>query len=97
MSQIEAETVRKIAQLAHLELSAEELAYYQNQLASILDYMGQLQSVELSLPSDWRAELENPASPEREDHAVDSAVIDRVLQTAPRVVGTAFQVPRIIE
>lgn len=97
MAGIDDATVRKIAQLAHLELSAEELAYYQGQLGKVLDYMDQLQAVDVALPQDWKAELTFPATPERDDKAQVSRAIESVLETAPKVVGTAFQVPRIID
>lgn len=97
MARIDAETVQKIANLAHLELSPEDLAYYQGQMAKVLDYMEQLQALDLDLPHDWRAELELPATVEREDKAQESQAIEAVLAAAPKVLGTAFQVPRIIE
>ncbi|MFY7927791.1 MAG: Asp-tRNA(Asn)/Glu-tRNA(Gln) amidotransferase subunit GatC [Oligoflexus sp.] len=97
MSQIDRQTVEKIAGLASLKLSEEEVLYYQDQLSRILDYMDQLKAFPDGLPATWRAELEQAETPERPDRAEPSHVIEKVLQSAPRVVGTAFQVPRIIE
>jgi len=39
------EEVKKVAQLARLNLSEEELELYRGQLSSILDYVGQLKEV----------------------------------------------------
>ena len=97
MMQIDRSTVEKVARLAHIQLSEEEIEYYQVQLGSILGYMQQIQSAAVQLPEDWRADTSRSTCPEREDEAKPSSVIEKVLQSAPKVVGTAFQVPRIIE
>ena len=97
MSHINRETVEKIAQLAQLKLTDGELDYYQSQFERILSYMDILQSQDDSLPSDWRNELQFSPTPERSDQAIPSNVIEKVLVAAPKVVGTTFQVPRIIE
>ncbi len=95
--QIDRQTVEKVAQLAHIKLTEEEFSYYEQQLGSVLGYMQQIQAASDQLPSDWRADLEGTSCPERNDEAQPSQVIEKVLQSAPKVVGTAFQVPRIIE
>ncbi len=97
MPHIDRTTVEKIASLAHIRLNEDELAYYQTQFDKILDHMAALGSYIDGLPDDWRPELELTPTLERDDVAKPSQVIERVLGTAPRVVGTAFQVPRIIE
>ncbi len=91
------ETVEKVARLAHIQLGEDEVSYYQQQLSQVLGYMQQIQEASDQLPGDWRADTAGRPTPEREDLATPSQVIDKVLQSAPRVVGTAFQVPRIIE
>ncbi len=97
MSRIDRQTVEKVASLAYLKLSEDEIAYYQIQLDRILDYIKQLDGASDSLPSDWRADLVGFVSPERADVALVSPAVEKVLSSAPKVVGTAFQVPRIIE
>jgi aspartyl-tRNA(Asn)/glutamyl-tRNA(Gln) amidotransferase subunit C len=97
VSRIDRQTVEKVASLAYLRLSEEEIAYYQKQLDRVLDYIQQLDSVEDTLPADWRADLVLPVTPERPDVAQPSNAVEKVLRAAPKVVGTAFQVPRIIE
>lgn len=97
MSRIDRPTVEKIAALAHLRLSEDEVVYFQSQLGRVLDSIEALNAYEAQLPSDWRADLHLPPTPERNDKAILSPAIEKVLSSAPRVVGTAFQVPRIIE
>ncbi len=95
--QIDRQTVEKVARLAHISLSEDEILYYQTQLQSILGYMDEIQSASDSLPTEWRADIAGTSCPERLDEAKPSQIIEKVLQSAPKVVGTAFQVPRIIE
>lgn len=97
MSRIDRQTVEKVASLACLKLSEDEITYYQNQLDRVLDYIQQLDSVADTLPADWRADLVGPVTPERADISHTSIAVEKVLSAAPKVVGTAFQVPRIIE
>ena len=46
MSQISSDDVRKVAQLARLDLPEDKIATYTGQLESILEYVGQLQQVD---------------------------------------------------
>lgn len=97
MKTIDRETVEKVARLSHIELSEEEVLFYQQQLGNVLQYMEQIQAATDQLPEGWRSDLAVAVTPERDDESRASPAIDKVLQSAPRVVGTAFQVPRIIE
>lgn len=97
MKAIDRETVEKVARLSHIELSEEEILFYQEQLGNVLQYMEQIQAATDRLPEGWRSDLAGALTPERDDESRPSTVIETVLQNAPRVVGTAFQVPRIIE
>ncbi len=97
MAHIDRDAVEKISNLAHLKLSEEDLSTIKPQFERILAYMDSLQEFEDTLPKDWRPEFDLPPTPEREDLPVVSEVIEKVLSSAPKVVGTAFQVPRIIE
>ena len=95
--QIDRQTVEKVARLANIQLTETEMEYYQMQLANVLGYMQLIQEASDQLPAEWRADTAGIETPERDDEAKPSHVIDKVLQSAPKVVGTAFQVPRIIE
>jgi aspartyl-tRNA(Asn)/glutamyl-tRNA(Gln) amidotransferase subunit C len=97
VTRIDRQTVEKLASLASLRLSEDEVLYFQQQLDRVLDYIQQLEGATDTLPSDWRADLVAAVSPERADVAIPSLAVEKVLSVAPKVVGTAFQVPRIIE
>ena len=56
MSQISSDDVRKVAQLARLDLPGEKIATYTGQLESILEYVSQLQQVDTEgVPETTRA------------------------------------------
>ena len=86
--------VQRVAALAKLTLSTDEAAYYQGQLQSILKYVDQLQDAPVGGNQSAHAQR---SAPERQDEIVPSIDLDPVLNAAPLIAGTSFQVPRIIE
>ena len=91
-AQIDAAVVKRIAELAHLNLTPDEVSFYRDHLQKILAYVDQLNDVEVPpVPDD---EL---ATPERIDQVSES--LDAAVAVAQAQVqqGTSFRVPRIIE
>jgi aspartyl-tRNA(Asn)/glutamyl-tRNA(Gln) amidotransferase subunit C len=90
--------VRRIAVLARLELSPEEERVFQGQLSAILDYVRQLEELDVSgvEPMTHALAAGDPA-PLREDEVQPSLAPDEALANAPAREGTCFKVPRIIE
>ena len=97
MTKLDRETVLQVAKLARLKLSEDEVSYYQSQLSKVVDYFSIIDNATDSLGESWRFDIEGNGIPQREDTSVESQVVERVLESAPKTVGTAFQVPRIIE
>lgn len=96
--QIDAALVRHVANLAHLELTPEEVAYYETQLSKVMGYIEVLNSMPTGdLPADWRNDTAGDPTPERADVLLPSLDPEEALAAAPQRTGTAFQVPRIIE
>jgi len=90
--------VLRVAELAHLNLTDEEAAIYEQQLQEILSYVEQLNTLDDSrLPNGWRSDVMNQPLPERKDEAKASLPVEQVIDLAPEKTGSAFQVPRIIE
>lgn len=93
---IDRKTVEHVVRLARLELSADELAQYEKQLAAILDYIAKLEKLDV-------------AGVEPMAHAADSAGVFRddvprpplsreeALKNAPERTNDFFVVPKIIE
>ncbi len=87
--------VEHVAKLAHLRLKPGEVEYYGTQLSKILSYIEQLQELkDAGLEPDGLSEA---STPERSDVVVHANVLAAALTQAPEHIGSAFQVPRIIE
>ncbi len=95
MGKITAEDVRKVAQLARLDLPEAKIATYTGQLERILDYVAQLESVDTEgVPPTTRAvEVVNVT---REDRVEPTAVREDLLDQAPQREGDFFRVPKIM-
>jgi len=89
--------VQRVAELANLQLSSEEIAHYETQLGKILGHVAQLEQLHDTLGKDWRADTIGETTPEREDVVKDSLPVSEIMAQAPASSGTVFQVPRIIE
>jgi aspartyl-tRNA(Asn)/glutamyl-tRNA(Gln) amidotransferase subunit C len=89
--------VERIAALARLELTAEEVSLFAEQLTAILGYADQIQQVDTSnVPP---ASVTTPARTVfREDEPVPSLPRDLVLSQAPAADAAAglFKVPRVL-
>jgi aspartyl-tRNA(Asn)/glutamyl-tRNA(Gln) amidotransferase subunit C len=90
------EMVEHVANLARLELSGGEKQKMQSHMSGILDYMDQLQQLDLSsVPA--TANATDLCNVFREDVVVPSLAPEKGLANAPDRDGTAFRVPRIME
>jgi aspartyl-tRNA(Asn)/glutamyl-tRNA(Gln) amidotransferase subunit C len=89
--------VKHVAELANLALTDDEVVHYEKQLGRILDHVAQLSELKDALGADWRGDTKGDPTPERPDIARPSLSPEEAMAEAPRKVGTAFQVPRIIE
>ncbi len=90
--------VRRIAVLARLKLSPEEERLFQGQLSAILDYVRQLEELDVAgVEPMTHALASGEPAPLREDVVRPSLAPDDALANAPAREGTCFKVPRIIE
>jgi aspartyl-tRNA(Asn)/glutamyl-tRNA(Gln) amidotransferase subunit C len=95
MGRISADDVRKVAQLARLELADETIATYTGQLERILDYVAHLEQVDTEgVPPTTRAvEVVNVT---RDDAVTPTPVRDDLLDLAPEREGDFLRVPKIL-
>tara|TARA_Y100001968_G_C19239550_1_gene658701 strand:+ start:211 stop:498 length:288 start_codon:yes stop_codon:yes gene_type:complete len=95
MSKITSGDVEKVAKLARLNLSKDEIDSYTNQLEKILDYIEQLDSVNTEgIPPTTRAvEVINKV---RDDKVDKTTVREELLDLAPLREGDFFKVPKIL-
>jgi len=97
---ISREDVLHVAELAHLELTEQEVETYLRQLDSILTYMEKLNELDTSKVEPMAQVLvasagENPSL--REDEPKPSGIAEEVLSRAPDPSPPYFRVPKVIE
>jgi aspartyl-tRNA(Asn)/glutamyl-tRNA(Gln) amidotransferase subunit C len=90
------EEVLKIAKLARLTLSAEEVERYQKQLGRVLEYVRELQQV----PTESEAIVKHvprDAVSLRGDKTLPFANTRALLENAPSLDGDGFLIPTVVE
>jgi aspartyl-tRNA(Asn)/glutamyl-tRNA(Gln) amidotransferase subunit C len=92
--------VVRVAELAYLDLSEDELEKYRRQIDEILEYIGKLNELDTSGVEPMAQVLADDQTADatlREDLVVPSAVADDVLRQAPDPEPPYFRVPKVIE
>ena len=95
MKKISKEEVKKVAQLARLELNEGEIKNHAEQLEKILEYIKQLERIQTDdVPCTTRAiEVVNVF---REDEKKSSDCTEELLELGPSREDQYFKVPKII-
>jgi aspartyl-tRNA(Asn)/glutamyl-tRNA(Gln) amidotransferase subunit C len=105
---ISREEVLRVAELAHLELSETEVAKYQGQLDSILEYIAKLNAVDtanvepmtqvVSVDAAGDASARSDPNPTfRDDVVIPCDIARDVLERAPDAAPPYFRVPKVID
>lgn len=94
---IDQKLVHHVADLANIELSEEEARYFEAQMSKILGYVAVLETMPDNLDAAWRPDTQGDPTPEMPDVAAASLDPEAALAAAPAKIGSAFQVPRIID
>jgi aspartyl-tRNA(Asn)/glutamyl-tRNA(Gln) amidotransferase subunit C len=101
------EDVRRVAELAHLELEPDEESRMRRDLNAILDYIAQLGELETSHVAPM-AQVSEVLAGAGEAPTAESSVLrddtvrrcldrDRVMASAPETDSVYFKVPKVIE
>ena len=95
MERISSDEVKKVAQLARLELNENEIQQHAEQLEKILDYIKQLEKINtVDVPCTTRAiEVVNVL---RKDEKKDYENSQELLDLAPSRENKFYKVPKII-
>jgi aspartyl-tRNA(Asn)/glutamyl-tRNA(Gln) amidotransferase subunit C len=91
--------IRKIAQLAHLEISDEEVAIYEPQMANIIAYVEQLNELDTAAiePALGGLTPEGEATEVMRDDVPHESLGQKLaLNQAPSAVSGHFQVPKVL-
>ena len=96
MSRISKEQVKKVAELARIELNEDEIDHHSYQLEKILDYINQLEKIDTeNIPCTTRAiEVVNVV---RNDINEKFEETNQILDLAPSREDDFFKVPKIIK
>jgi aspartyl-tRNA(Asn)/glutamyl-tRNA(Gln) amidotransferase subunit C len=94
--EVDEATVRRIARLARIKMSAAEAKVLDKELNGILDWVRQLDEVDTSavepmtrvVPIDLR---------KREDKVTDGDIADDIVKNSPLVEDHYFVVPKVVE
>jgi len=93
---ISKEDVIKVAELARLEFSEEELGKFTEQLGNTLGYIEKLNELDTDNVEPTSHVLD-VSTPLREDNVVKLLTIGEVLQNAPETEDDFFVVPQVLE
>jgi aspartyl-tRNA(Asn)/glutamyl-tRNA(Gln) amidotransferase subunit C len=93
---VDAATVKKIASLARIAITDEEVAKIAPELDNILSWIEQLGEVDTASVEPMTAVIPNHLRL-RDDVVTDGGVRDAVLANAPQAEHGFFTVPKVIE
>ena len=91
--------VKKVATLAHLEITDEEVALYTPQMAEIVKYVEQLNELDTEDIEPMLGGLTDEGeatATSRDDTARESFTQEDALSEAPSAVEGHFQVPKVL-
>ena len=87
----------KIASLAKLELTDQEIEEYSKDLTNILKWMEELKEVDVSNVQPVTSVTKNELYERKDSAYKDTVEQEKILLNAPEKVGEYFTVPKVIE
>lgn len=96
MSQLNPQTIQKVARLARLKVDGEYVQRLAHDMSKILSWVDQLQEV----PTDHVKPLFNTmdrVAPLRNDVVTEGGCVDKILANAPDQSYGMFAVPKVVE
>ena len=93
---VDAETVRRIAHLARIAVSEEEVQHLQSELNAILAFVEQLSQVDVEAVEPMTSVIPMQMR-RRDDKVTDGNIPDDVIRNAPAADDHFFLVPKVLE
>lgn len=93
---VDADTVRRIARLARLRVTEEEISALQGELSGILDWIEQLDEVDTSAVEPLTRVIPMTLK-KRVDRVTDGGIEEQILANAPAREDAMFAVPKVVE
>jgi aspartyl-tRNA(Asn)/glutamyl-tRNA(Gln) amidotransferase subunit C len=94
--QVDEATVRRIAHLARIKVTDEEVAALRGELSAILGWIRQLDEVDTSNVAPMTCVIATTLK-QRPDAVTDGDIQDAILQNAPMHDRHFFVVPKVVE
>lgn len=93
---VDLETVRRIARLARLAVTEEDVPHLQGELNQILAFVEQLNEVDVE-GVEAMTSVTPLAMKKRQDGVTDGGYPDQILRNAPATEEHFFLVPKVVE
>ncbi|MFT0891133.1 Asp-tRNA(Asn)/Glu-tRNA(Gln) amidotransferase subunit GatC [Pseudochelatococcus sp. G4_1912] len=93
---VDEKTVRRIAHLARIKVTDEEVPHLHNELNAILSFVAQLDEVDVSNVEPMTSVLPM-ALRQREDVVTDGGYAKVIVANAPQFEDNYFVVPKVVE
>ena len=93
---VDAKTVRRIAHLARIAVAEEDVPHLQGELNAILDFVAQLDEVDVSGVEPMTS-VTPMAMKKRRDVVTDGEIAEKIVANAPASEDDYFLVPKEVE
>ncbi|SFK09656.1 Asp-tRNA(Asn)/Glu-tRNA(Gln) amidotransferase subunit GatC [Methylocapsa palsarum] len=89
-------TVRRIAHLARIKVSDDDVPHLQDELNAILRFVEELGAVDVAGVEPMTSVLPMPMK-KRLDAVTDGSIADKIIANAPESEDHFFKVPKVVE
>lgn len=93
---VDAATVRRVAHLARIRVTEEEVEPFRAELNAILGFVEQLNEVDVAGVEPMTSVLPMTMK-KRQDRVTDVGIADDIVANAPATEGHYFLVPKVVE
>ena len=94
---IDKKQIKKVASLAKINISDDELNLYEHQISKILEYIDQLNNVDTTGVEEFSNKLFDNNKELREDKKDESLSRETITKLAPKSDGVYIEVPQVIK
>jgi aspartyl-tRNA(Asn)/glutamyl-tRNA(Gln) amidotransferase subunit C len=93
---VDAATVKRIARLARIAVTEEDVPHLQGELNAILDFVAQLDEVDVEGVEPMTS-VTPMVMKKRQDGVTDGGIVEKIIRNAPASEDNYFLVPKVVE
>ncbi|MDQ0393045.1 Asp-tRNA(Asn)/Glu-tRNA(Gln) amidotransferase subunit GatC [Labrys monachus] len=93
---VDAATVKRIARLARIAVTDEDVPHLQGELNAILDFVAQLDEVDVTGVEPMTS-VTPMVMKKRQDGVTDGGIAEKIVLNAPATEDNYFLVPKVVE